>query len=93
MLQHQELSVVRCTDHKRIEAEVRNGAAVLSADVQENRASISLIRWAVDIVVPVALLVGCVALEVEVVDLVRKPRFCKVVFVHNGQVRGLSDDH
>jgi len=88
VLQHQELSVVRRTDHKRIEAEVRNGAAVLSADVQENGASVSLIERAVDIVVPVALLVGCVALEVEVVDFVREPRFGKVVFVHCGQVRG-----
>ena len=54
---------MRRTDHKRIEAEVRDGAAVLTADVQENGASISLIERAVDIVVPVALLVGCVALE------------------------------
>ena len=75
MLENGELCFVLRTNHEWVEASVRDRAAVLAANVEEDRA----LAIPVLVAFPVALLVGAQVQIVEVVDEVVKLFLLKLV--------------
>lgn len=84
VLDDQELSTMRSTDHEWVKAESRDRAGIFTADVDEDRASCFI--FTVDIVLPVSLFVGSSRLVVEMINLSIEESHSEIIFRHNRKI-------